>query len=205
MRFITGMLLLLILISSCSGRPDAEGSTDTLAAGEGTGSEPDSIRVRKDFPVRFTALINTLGSQDLDALNTFISPEFGLLIIESTAGAMPHFHIQKAEDASYRQQLELICNHISFDRNLRDEALPRIDCESKDFYTKSGSFVQDTNLLGGSEIWRYSDQEDQAFAARVIESIGKTVILTSGYTFYFTYYKEAWYLTVIDARRPCEA
>jgi hypothetical protein len=197
-------LIFPVLLMACNGTnnknvtEERDGDRDTL---------PDSVLLKKDFPTRFSALINTFGSQDLGELNKFISPEFGLLIIESQSGAMPQFHIQKTDDQSYRQQLEAICNTISFDRNLKEESLPRIDCESKDFYTKSGSFVQDTNLLSGSEIWKYGNlaPADQVFAERVVESIGKTVLITSGYTFYFTYYKDSWYLTVIDVRKPCQA
>ena len=75
--------------------------------------------------------------------------------------------------------MENICNNISFDNNLKDEKLPKIDCESKNFYNKSGSFVQDTNVLSGSDIWKYGNlaPDDEKFAERVINSVSKTVII----------------------------
>lgn len=82
-----------------------------------------------------------------------------------------------------------------------------IDCDKEGFYTKSGSFVQDTNKLASSEIWKYGNlnPDDQKFAEKAIMSIGKTVVVTSGYTYYFSYYQSNWYLTIIDARVPCSA
>lgn len=209
MRKVFFYLIASLSLFSCSGNKETKNNketpqhTDTLSVSRHEDSEED----KKDFSARFAAMINTFGSQDMEELNKYISPEFGLLLIESESGAMPHFHIQKADDESYRHCVENICNNISFDRNLREESLPKIDCDSKDLYTKTGSFVQDTNNLLGSEIWKYGNlaPEDQKFAERVINSITKTVITTYGYTYYFTYYKDNWYLTVIDTRRPCEA
>ena len=207
MRFTFLLFCSITFLASCSDNGEERKEAPLSAADSALKKNMDTAASKKDFSVRFTELINTLGSQNLDELNKYISPEFGLLIIESEQGAMPHFHMQKVDDQSYRHCIENICNTISFDRNLREESLPKIDCESKDLYTKSGSFVQDTNLLNGSEIWKYGDlsPDDQKFTERVINSISKTVILTSGYTFYFSYYKDTWYLTIIDIRRPCEA
>ncbi|HEY6159767.1 MAG TPA: hypothetical protein VI112_01050, partial [Bacteroidia bacterium] len=190
MRSILFLFYAFIFLASCSGSGDKKKDATLSPADSALRKNMDTAAAKKDFTTRFTELINTLGSQDLDELNKYISPEFGLLIIESEQGAMPHFHMQKEDNQSYRHCIENICNTISFDRDLHEEDLPKIDCGSKDFYTKSGSFVQDTNLLNGSEIWKYGDlsPDDQKFTERVIDSISKTVILTSGYTFYFSYY-----------------
>lgn len=203
------LLVPLYFLFSCGG------STDKKKIDEFTPSGIDSVVDATDdaswpevkFATRFTAMINTFGSQNLEELDKYISPEFGLLLIESERGAMPFFHIQKVDDESFRSGLEKICNNISFDRELKAEKLPKIDCDSKDLYSKSGSFVDDTNSLSGSEIFKYGNlsPEDQKFAERVINSIGKTVIITTGNTYYFTFYKDNWYLTIIDTRRPCEA
>ena len=197
----------LLILSSCSGDKEKHVDENGSPVDSTISTIPDSIAVKKNFPARFSAMINTFGSQNMEELNKFISPEFGLLILESEKGAMPHFHIQKTDDESYRHCVENICNTISFDRHLLEESLPKIDCDSKDLYTKSGSFVQDTNRLLGSEIWKYGDlsPEDQKFAEHVIGSIGKTVILTGGYTFYFSYSHDNWYLTIVDTRKPCQA
>ena len=207
MRFSIFLFIAHCFFSACSGSGNKEdASNDTLPDSLKKVRMPDSIAIKKDFNVRFTSLINTLGSQNIEELNKFISPEFGLLIIESSTGAMPHFHIQKTDDQEYRHHIEMICNTISFDRNLREESLPRIDCEGKDGYTKSGSFVQDTNILSGSDVWKYGDlsPDDQNFAEHVIRSISKTVIITSGFTFYFSFSGDTWFLTIVDIRKPCQ-
>ena len=206
MKEIFFAAVLVSLLFSCSGNT---GGLHKKNYAE-TGSSKDTVDFswpQKQFEERFTEMINTFGSQDVNELNKFISPEFGLLIIESNNGAMPHFHIQKQDDDEYRQHIEHICNSISFDGKLLDERLPRIDCDSKNFYTKPGSFVQDTNLLGGSDIWKYGNlqPDDEKFAEHVISNVSRTVILTYSYTFYFSYYQDNWYLSIIDMRKPCGA
>ncbi len=158
-----------------------------------------------NFEQRFGAIINTIGSQNFDELNAFISPQFGLLIIENKDGAMPQFRIQKTDDREYNQLLENMAATISYDGQLRTESLPMIDCNSPLLYTKAGSYVQDTNILSASEIWKYGNlsAEDQFYAEKAIAAIGKTVITTYGYVYYFNYYGSNWYLTVIDIRKPC--
>ena len=208
MRLAGTTLLISIFLISCFGTSDQNEKANFKAMDPAALADSiDFSWPMKDFSDRFTSMINTFGSQDMHELDKYISPEFGLLIIESESGAMPHFHIQKQDDAEYRQHIEHICNTISFDGKLLDEPLPRIDCESKYFYTKTGSFVQDTNVLAASDIWKYGNllPDDEQFAEYVINSVSRTVIITSGYTYYFSFYQKKWYLTIIDIRRPCQA
>ena len=120
---------------------------------------------------------------------------------------MPFFHISSSNEVEFRIFFESICSKTLFDGDLKNEQLPEIDCDKENFYTKSGSFVQDTNKLGSSEIWKYGNMtpSDEKFAETAIKSVGKTVIVTSGYTYYFSYYQSNWYLTIIDTRKPCNA
>ena len=110
----------------------------------------------KNFNDRFRELIHAMQTQNQKSIDAFISPQFGLLIIESK-GAMPFFHIASSDEVSFRNCFDSICSKTVYDGDLKNERLPKIDCDKTDFYTKSGSFVQDTNKLYSSEIWKYGN------------------------------------------------
>ena len=201
-RILISFLFCLTIIFSCHSeieKKNSSGKSNSL----NISNNSDSI---KDFTKRFAELIKAMQTQNQGKIDEFISPQFGLLIIESH-GAMPFFNISSRNEVAFRNKFEAICNTTIFEGDLKIEQLPKIDCDKENFYSKSGSFVQDTNKLNSSEIWKYGNLStaDEKFAENAIKSVGKTVILTSGYTYYFSFYKLNWYLTIIDTRKPCNA
>ena len=202
MRILIFAISLLVLFYSCNSS-FSEKKPNKISDSLSAIKNADTI---KDFNERFKALILAMQKEDKKSIEAFISPQFGLLIIESE-GAMPFFHIESTNEVSFRNIFEKICSKTVYDGDLKNEDLPKIDCDKENFYTKEGSFVQDINKLLSSEIWKYGglSQSDEKFAEKAILSVGKTVIVTEGYTYYFSYYKTNWYLTIIDTRRPCNA
>ncbi|MEW6469570.1 MAG: hypothetical protein AB1458_11630 [Bacteroidota bacterium] len=199
MRIQVISVIVFFCLWSC-GQP---GGSDRQEIANGDSAAADTVDA---FSIRFGEMIRAMQVQDEKKVDSFISPQYGLLIIESE-GAMPYFHIQSGSDASFRNCFEKVCGITAYDGELKKERLPVIDCDKENFYSKTGSFVQDTNKLASSEIWKYGNlsPEDQKFAEKAIMSVGKTVIVTSGHTYYFSFYRDQWYLTIIDARRPCNA
>jgi hypothetical protein len=203
--------LLLFLLVSCSETQQSNGksSTDSASIRKKTFAEelppPSDIRQFKWFYSGFVKII----SMHADSLmNKLIHPEFGLNILESR-GALPHmshvtqFSEYKTLDRKSFYDFDtqvLICE-------LKEEDLPKVDCNAKDLYTKTGCFTREINLLRDSKIWDYcSLTKDQAdLVHRSAQTITRTVLHTNNYTYYFSLIKGSWWLTFIDMRRPCEA
>lgn len=173
---------------------------------EETGTNSTDTVVAEDFNTRFNHILHALHNQDMNELKPFLSPEFGLLIIRAD-GALPNILIRKNDEAAYDLALQQLFSRVPSSAALSDETLPRVDCALPDFYTKTGNFMRDTNLLAGSEIWKFGglSPEDQSLAEKVVQSTTRTVMLVPGLTFFFSFEKNAWYLTLVDMRKPCAA
>jgi hypothetical protein len=89
----------------------------------------------------------------------------------------------------------------------KEEELPKVNCDAKDLYTKTGCFTREINTLKDSKIWEFCSlpQAQADLVARSAQTITRTVLLTDNYTYYFSLINGSWWLTFIDMRRPCEA
>ncbi|HEV7230455.1 MAG TPA: hypothetical protein VGO45_03940 [Bacteroidia bacterium] len=204
-------LLFVFLISACSENkaPKEKEVSDSIAIRKHTLTEeippPSDIRQFKWFYSAFVKLVS-LHADSL--LNKVINPEFGLNIIESN-GALPK--ITNVRDFANYKTLHkkafydfdgqvLICDP-------KDEELPKIDCNAKDLYTKTGCFTREVNTLKDSKVWEYCNlsKDKSDLVARSAQTITRTVLITNNYTYYFSLIKGSWWLTFVDMRRPCEA
>ena len=91
---------------------------------------------------------------------------------------------------------------------VKEEELPKINCDSKTFWTKDGCFSQQTNTFKDEKIWTYCglSKEDEAKVEETAKTISYTVINTAmNARYYFSQIDGKWYLTFVDLRRPCEA
>ena len=91
---------------------------------------------------------------------------------------------------------------------LKQEDLPKVNCDSKSFWTKEGCFVQETNTFKDEKIWSYCglNKEDEAKVSELAQTISCTVINTGFHArYYFSLINGKWYLTFVDLRTPCEA
>jgi hypothetical protein len=209
-KFICGIALSVMLIS-CSQNPanHANAVADSTEARKKSFAEelppPSDIRQFKWFYSGFVKLVS-LHADTL--LNKLICPEFGLTIIESN-GALPHLTNVKdftefktlGKKAFYDFDAQvLICD-------LKEEELPKIDCNAKDYYTKSGCFTREINTLKDSKVWEYGNfSKTQAdLMVQAVQTITRTVIVTANYTYYFSLIKGGWWLTFVDMRKPCQA
>jgi hypothetical protein len=140
--------------------------------------------------------------------NVFIHPKYGLWIIHSE-GATPRFtHVTKINEYLDPKGLEIIpMDRLSMMSAPKDETLPVVDCDSKDFYNKPGCYTQQQNLFAQEKIWKYAglNADEDKQVAQLASTITRTVINTETYRFYFSLIDGAWYLTFIDIRKPCQA
>jgi hypothetical protein len=212
MKKLCFLLLPVLFFASCSGskpKIEKETSSDTLSLRKHTMAEelppPSDIRQFKWFYSGFIKLVS-LHADTL--LNKLINPDFGLFVIESN-GALPHVTfvkdfsvfktLQKKAFYDFNSQV-LVCDP-------KEEDLPKVDCNAKDLYSKTGCFTKETNPLKNSKLWEYcSMSKSQAdLMARSVQTITRTVLITDNYTYYFSLIKGGWWLSFIDMRRPCEA
>ncbi|MFH1319871.1 MAG: hypothetical protein ABII90_04355 [Bacteroidota bacterium] len=170
--------------------------------------------VEFDDPQRFADVYDDFFKSIIDSnaenFNKYISPEYGLYIIES-AGAMPQM-VNVKDISTFRglndKRSFFGFNKTDFDCELKEEELPVVDCDSPDgFYTKSGCYTQAVNTFAGEKIWMYCNLQAQQeeTVAIVAVTITQTVINTYNYKYYFSLLDGEWYITFIDLRTPCSA
>ncbi|MFI5150866.1 MAG: hypothetical protein ACHQRM_14110 [Bacteroidia bacterium] len=211
MKRLSPLLLCSILLFSCAeNKPKEEADKkDSLAVRKRTMTEelppPSEIHQFKFFYSGFVKII-ALHADTL--LNKLIHPIYGVNIIESS-GALPHMTNVKDFTAFKTLQHKafydfdtqvLICDIL-------EEDLPKVDCNAKEHWSKTGCFTREANPLKDSKIFEYCNlSKDQL--DKVVESsrtITRTVVLTDNYTYYFSLIKGSWWLTFVDMRTPCSA
>ena len=209
------MVLSVILLAACNGgSPNRDASladTSAATAKDGTDvlSPGDTSRSGFGrFSIYYDQMINAILQNDAVTFNRFIHPEHGLCVIESN-GAMPQMRNGKdiARFKTIHDKTLFQLDKESFRCQLREEELPKVDCDKKSFFTKEGCFTQEVNTFRDEKIWEHCDlrENEEAAAARSAETITRTVINTNGYRFYFSRIGDQWFLTFLDLRIPCSA
>ena len=109
-------------------------------------------------------------------INQYIHPEQGLWIINSS-GAMPNMTSTTQVDKNFPVDFSTVAN----------EELPKVNCDSKSFWTKEGCYVQEVNSFKDEKIWTYCglSKEDEAKVSELAQTISFTVINTSLYARYY--------------------
>lgn len=207
------LFFIILLFSACSDSQNNVGSADTL-------SEKDSLKraMQEDLPPSsdikqfnwfYSAFAQAAVTGNDTLFNVVIHPKHGLWIIHSE-GAMPNFtKVMKIRDYKNVQGKSL----LPFERDAmmsvpKEEPLPLIDCDSKNFYNKTGCFTQLQNSFAVDKIWLNAglDADKDKEINQLASTIMRTVINTHNYyKFYFSLIEGTWYLTFIDVRTPCDA
>ncbi len=207
------ILVALLIFSACTN------SSTNSVVNKDSMSPRDSLKraLQEDLPPSsdikqfnwfYGAFAQAAVSGNDSLFNVVIHPKHGLWIIHSS-GAMPQFtkvmRIQNYKD-------EMGKGLLPFDRDAmmvapKEEELPKIDCDSKNFYSKSGCFSQLLNAFAQDKIWKNAalsadkDKEIEELASTIM----RTVVNTANYKYYFSLIDGSWYLTFIDVREPCSA
>ncbi|HET6989872.1 MAG TPA: hypothetical protein VFJ43_01055 [Bacteroidia bacterium] len=203
----------MVFISACSN-PSAESTPKDSLSGKDSIKKamqenlPPSSDIRQ-FNWFYSAFAQAATSGNDSLFNVVIHPKHGLWIIHSE-GAVPNFtKVMRIRDYKNMQGKGL----LPFDRDAmmtapKEEALPVIDCNSKNFYNKTGCFTQMQNSFAQEKIWLNAglDADRDKEIAQLASTIMRTVINTENhYKFYFSLIDGTWYLTFIDIRTPCDA
>jgi hypothetical protein len=211
MKHLICTFLLGMLFFSCSEKQAKQDTKDidSVTVRKQTLSEelppPSDIRQFRWFYSGFIKLVS-LHADTL--MNKLIHPEYGLHIIESQ-GALPHM-VRVKDFAEFRTLQKK--SFYDFDAHilicdLKEEELPKVDCNAKDLYSKSGCFTREVNNLKDSKVWEFCNlsKEQEDLVIRSVQTITRTVVVTANYNYYFSLIKGGWWLTFIDMRKPCQA
>lgn len=202
----TTILLFTIITSILNCTPSASNNSksDKLVVNDSISKPTEKI----DFLAIYQKMITAIKTKDTLAFNQLIYANYGLYIIENT-GAMPEitkiYKINKYKSKITQQGFfNLPFNAINLLPT--EEILPKVICEAE-VYNKQGCFYAQINPLKESELFNYAQlNEKEAQALQyVANTVQITVINTSNHTFYFSFIDNAWWLSFIDLRTPCEA
>ncbi|MBI4932193.1 MAG: hypothetical protein HY841_15650 [Bacteroidetes bacterium] len=152
------------------------------------------VNAPKNMEEDFTPILKEIN---ITNINQYIHPEKGLWLIQSS-GAMPNMTNTTQVDKNFP---------VDF-ANVKNEELPKVNCDSKSFWTKEGCFVQEVNSFKDEKIWTYCglNKEDEVKVSELARTISWTVINTSLYArYYFSLIDGKWYLAFVDLRTPCSA
>lgn len=212
MKNVAFFLSLIFLVSCSSEDPGNAPLQDSLSPKDSlkrvlTENLPPPTDI-KQFNWMYSGFMDACTGGGDTKFNVFIHPKYGLWIIHSD-GAMPQFtHVMKINEYLTAKGVEIIpMDRVSMMSAPKDESLPVVDCDSKDFYNKPGCYTQQQNVFAQEKVWKYAglnaDQDKEV--ERLASTITRTVINTETYRFYFSLIDGAWYLTFIDIRKPCQA
>jgi len=208
MRCSYSLLILFLLCSSCDEHIETNRNEKAISEIDNSSEPLDSLQT--STLIIYQELAAAIIKRDTALLNRFIHPNSGLWVIESN-GAMPSARkltsIPAFDNANKKKHIfNFDTTHLN--RKPLQESLPLIDCNAgPDFYTKTGCFIEETNPLISTELWKYCnvDDDQQIEIEQLTLQISATVVNTSEFTAYFGKMDNKWYLLFIDIRTPCEA
>lgn len=176
---------------------------------------PSGKQIERQEPFRsvFTRFTSALQNHDTAAFRSFISPEHGLYLIEST-GALPQ--ITRVVDVG---SFKHIAGSLSFFETvppalpceLTEGKLPEVDCDNPpEFYSESGCFSAPVNLLNSEHPWDYIEMgaSQRQNILRAASEVTRTVIITAGRRYFFAQPRVLgghWVVLFIDMRSRCSA
>lgn len=143
------------------------------------------------------------------AFDVFINKETGLWIIHSN-GAVPEMtNVTSIANFKMNSGYNLVpMDHDKMICTPKEDPLPTIECDSKNYWSKSGCFTSQNNTFKTERIWDYAGLPD-ADSKKVEELAGKitrVVINTElSMRMYFTDVNGTWYLTFLNIMEPCSA
>ncbi|CAN5348325.1 hypothetical protein BH09BAC5_BH09BAC5_28980 [soil metagenome] len=212
MRIII-FLISLVFLSSCSGTSNNHvPASDSISAKDSLKKAmqedlPDPSDI-KQFNWFYSAFVHSATTGDDSLFNILIHPKYGLWVIHSE-GALPAFtKIKSILDYKNADGSKL----LPFKREPmlsmpKEEELPVVNCDNKNFYSKSGCFTTLENVFLEQKIWKSAGlaADQDKLIEESAATISRTVINTEMYRFYFSLINGTWYLTFIDVRKPCNA
>ena len=186
----TCCLLPVAVLFSCNSQKQKETVQEISVLPSVSSPSVTASAVKQDF-------VSVLKSINISNINQYIHPKNGLRIINSS-GAMPNMTNTSQVDKNFPVDFSAV----------KEDELPKVNCDSKIFWTKEGCFSLQANTFKDEKIWTYCSltKEDITKADEMAKTISYTVINTSmNARYYFSQIEDKWYLTFVDLRRPCNA
>ena len=180
----------VMLFFSC-GSPEQKQTEQTSQ------TKVDSVKPVSERVIQKEDFISVLKGINISNINQYIHPKNGLRIINSS-GAMPNMTSTSQVDKNFPVDFSAV----------KEEELPKVNCDSKTFWTKGGCFSQQVNTFKDEKIWTYCglSKKDEAKVEETVKTISYTIINTAmNARYYFSQIDGKWYLMFVDLRRPCQA
>ena len=203
----------LTLLAACSNDHDtASGQNDTLSKKDSVKKEiSENLPPSEDFK-QFEWIYSSFvasATYTVKSFDVFIDKEEGLWIISSN-GAVPQMtHVNTIRGVlNYKNDTLVPMDHDMMVCELKNEDIPRTDCDQASSWSKNGCFTSEHNTFKTERIWDYAGLNDND-AKTVEELAGKitrAVVNTRGnMRMYFMLKNGSWYLVFLDLRIPCSA
>ena len=197
MKYISFLLISLFLFSCGPSSKQKELDQIIQKKLDSALSSVETVTQSEKTIVGKEDFVSILKGINISNINQFIHPKNGLRLIQSS-GAMPNMTNTSAVDKNFPVDFSAV----------KEEEVPKVNCDSKTFWTKDGCFSQQSNIFKDEKIWTYCglSKEDEAKVEETAKTISYTVINTAmNARYYFSLIDGKWYLTFVDLRRPCEA
>ena len=130
MKYISILLISLFLFSCGPSSKQKEldqiiqKKLDSALSGIETATQTEKVIQKEDF-------VSVLKSINISNINQYIHPQNGLRLIQSS-GAMPNMTSTSQVDKNFPVDFSAV----------KEEELPKVNCDSKTFWTKDGCFSQ---------------------------------------------------------------
>lgn len=210
---IAGFIAVALLFNACGEdtqsatvKSDSQSARDSLKQ-QITNSLPPSEDF-KQFEWIYSSFV-AAATYNVKSFDVFIDKQEGLWVITSN-GALPTMtHVFTIRGVlNYKNDSLVPMNGSMMACDLKNEDIPKTDCNSKTFWTKNGCFTSETNTFKDEKIWDYAglQEKDAKQAETLAGKITRTVVNTQmNMRMYFMLKNGSWYLVFLDLREPCSA
>lgn len=204
--------LLFAFLVSCGNNQPAPSGDNNPASASAKDSMKDALADldppsdKKQFEWTYSLFCKGMSTDSI--FQKFIDPANGVYMIESD-GAMPQMTNVKDINTFKTLQGKAFCTIPLDDMicELKEEELPKPDCDSKTFYNKTGCFTREENIFKEEKIWQYCHltPDEEKKVSRMAAGITRVVVNTKNYRYYFSLVNGSWFISFVDLRRPCQA
>jgi hypothetical protein len=196
----------LVILFSCSHQNNSSKENEI-------GNEKVSTTVNfpdsslNHFIKEFSNFYYAFKNKEHKTLNNYIDPDHGFVIIYSE-GAMPQVSSTDNLTSFTTSSDKQIYDLIDFpDIALKNEDLPRVDCNSNFFYDKSGSYFSYENPTAQQEMWIYGNfnENEKDYFKKVASTLTFNVVITGHGRYGVEFKNNKLKVIFIDIRKPCNA
>lgn len=210
---IAGSFALVMLFNACGeDNQTNQVKSDTLSPKDSLKQQiANSLPPSEDFK-QFEWIYSSFvaaATYNVKSFDVFINKEDGLWVITSN-GALPAMtHVYSIRGVlNYKNDSLVPMDGPMMACDLKNEDIPKADCNSNTSWSKNGCFTSETNTFKDEKIWDYAGlpEKDAKQAQELAGKITRVVVNTQmNMRMYFMLKNGSWYLVFLDLRQPCSA